>query len=465
MTEIATLRSVETAPHSVEAEQQILGAMLNNNTLYDKVARVLTREHFHDPLHGDIFDLVAEMVEAGDLASPVTLKERMSGNEGMKQIGGPAYLARLSAGAMASSMVLDYAALLSELKAKRDILAAMRVAQDAIPDGKSAEIAAALEGALAAAVLHQDRSGPISMLTAVTDAIRDVQAAMETGVLPGVRSGLSELERLCPIFGPGELILLGGRPSMGKTGVALSIATAAARAGHGVVIVSLEMLPKALALRAVSEATAHSKRAVSYSKMAQGDVPEITRESMLDAARHVARLPIQFLSRDYSTIGAMTAGVREARKLLPQGKCPLVVVDYAQLLKSPAKSRYEQITEISIALKGMAMRLECPVLALSQLSRALEQRDDKRPQLSDLRESGQLEQDADTVLFCYRDEYYLEREKPDDIDEDGMEKWRGAMERARNRLEMIVAKQRQGAVGIAHMRFNPALNLIWSDRA
>lgn len=460
---VTPLRTEQSLPHSIEAEQMVLGAILANNDRYNAVRLVLDGGMFYDPLHGRIWDHITDLIEAGDLASPVTLKARMVDDEGLRQIGA-GYLAKLVAVSPDSRSLRDYAGLVSDAAAKRRIVAAIRNASEQMNSQTAGQIAADLETSLAEVAAATDRAGPMSMLAAVTEAMKDVKQAMESGELPGVRPAVGTLTDLVPMFGPGELILLGGRPSMGKTGVALSIATAAARAGHGVIIVSLEMLPKALALRAVSEASALGKQAVAFSKMAMGDVPDIHRDPMLEAAREVARLPIQFLSREYATIGAMTAGVREARKLLPKDKTPLVVVDYAQLLNSPAKTRYEQITEISIALKGMAMRLECPVLALSQLSRSLESREDKRPQLSDLRESGQLEQDADTVLFCYRDEYYIERQKPDEDDLDAMQAWEDALKRAHNRLEIIVGKQRQGPVGVAHMRFNPALNLIWSDR-
>jgi replicative DNA helicase len=249
---------------------------------------------------------------------------------------------------------------------------------------------------------------------------------------------------------------------MGKTGVALSIALNVARAGHGVVIASLEMNPEAMAMRALSEATAQSGHAVSYASLRRGTFTQSQGERLKEVTEGVAMLPITFLPRQYSDIGALFAGARQVQRAMG-GAMRLLIVDYAQLLRSQAKGRYEQITEISIALKALSGQLNVPVIALSQLSRQVEQRDDKRPMLSDLRESGQLEQDADAVLFCYRDEYYLEREKPDGHDFDALGDWQAAMERVRNRLEIIVAKQRQGAVGTAAVRFNPAINLVWED--
>ena len=248
---------------------------------------------------------------------------------------------------------------------------------------------------------------------------------------------------------------------MGKTGVALAIALNAARAGHGVCIASLEMNPEAMAMRALSEATANARNAIYYSKMRRGELTEPQVDTLRAAARQVADLPIAFLSREHEDIGALIAGAKQAHRTMPGG-LRLLVVDYVQILKGQGRDRYEKITELSTALKRLSGQLNIPILALSQLSRQVESRDDKRPMLSDLRESGQLEQDADAVLFCYRDEYYLEREQPTSPDKE--EAWRACLERSRNRLEIIVAKQRQGEVRTAHVRFNPATNLIWSER-
>ena len=216
-------------------------------------------------------------------------------------------------------------------------------------------------------------------------------------------------------------------------------------------------------MRALSEETAQSRHAVSYANMRRGDMAESHVQSLQKAAGVVSNLPITFLPRQFSDIGALFSGAKQAQRAMG-GKMRLLIVDYAQLLRSPAKSRYEQITEISIALKALAGQLNVPVIALSQLSRSLESRDDKRPQLSDLRESGQLEQDADAVLFCYRDEYYHERDRPTPQDEIAAhEAWQDTADKIKNRLEIIVAKQRQGEIGTAHVKFNPALNLIWED--
>ncbi|WP_435170785.1 replicative DNA helicase [Falsirhodobacter sp. 1013] len=451
-------------PMSVEAEQMVLGALLLEPERVGQVIRAGGTDLFNDPVHAAVFEVLAKRDRDGMLVSPVTVGDAMRSHDGLRSLGGPGYLVRLAGSAPAPSSVKGYAQLLGDLRQKRKLVAAMAEAQASILRGEEAAhiIAGRLEAALIDAA-PSDGAGPVSMMSAVTTALAQVKAAYEGTDDTGVKSGIYALDKMIGGFFPGELILIGGRPSMGKTGVALSMALNAARAGHGVCIASLEMNPEAMAIRALSEQTAHQRLATSYAQMRRGEMTDDQVEGMMHAAREVAALPIMFLSRHFSDLGALLAGAKQAQRAM-DGRMRLMIVDYAQLLKSNAKGRYEQITEISIALKALAGQLNVPVIALSQLSRAVEQREDKRPMLSDLRESGQLEQDADAVLFCYRDEYYVERERPapDDPLEDH-EDWAAAMEKARNRLEIIVAKQRQGEVGTARVRFNPAINLIWED--
>lgn len=461
MNEIARLRP-EAAPFSVEAEQQLLGSFLlmAHAPVGDAFAAAMRsggEDLFFDPVHQRIFAVMMAKYKAGELISPVTMAEVM--RHDLADLGGPAYLARI-AGASSPHSADGYVALLSDLRWKRQLVALMSEAQAAIANGESAStVAGKIEAGLIAS--HGEaKAGPVSMSRAVATALEQIAAAYNGDDRAVVRSGLPSLDSLVPGFYPGELILLGGRPSMGKTAVALAMALNAARKGHGVCIASLEMNPEAMAMRALSEATAQAGRAVHYSTMRRGDINQADANLISKVSDEVGRLPITFLSREYADIGALFAGVKQAQRA---GNLRLLVVDYAQLLKSRAPNRYEQITEISIALKQLAGQLNIPVIALSQLSRAVEQREDKRPQLSDLRESGQLEQDADTVLFCYRDEYYLERERADADTPEAFQKWDAAMEAARNRLEVIVAKQRQGEIGTAHMRFSAASNVIWED--
>lgn len=458
---VAALRP-ESMPYNAEAEQAVLGVMILNPDLAGYAVRMGGAQLFHDPTHAAIFDAIAKRERANMLVSVVALKEAMG--DVLDEVGGPGYLARLAAASPAPSSFRGYVDMLADLNRKRGIVSAITEAQAAVARGERAgDIAARLEAALVAASIESGGEGPVSMKAATVKAMQQIHAAYVGEDDGSVKTGIHALDQKLGGLYPGELILLGGRPSMGKTGVALSIALNAARAGHGVAIASLEMNPEAMAIRALSEGTSHTGTAVSYAQMRRGDMADFHVDALRKSAAVVADLPITFLPRQFSDLGALFAGAKQVKRMMGD-QLRLMVIDYAQLLRAQGKSRYEQITEISIALKALAGQLNVPVIALSQLSRAVEQREDKRPQLSDLRESGQLEQDADTVLFCYRDEYYVERMRPAlDAPVDEHEAWRAAMESARNRLEVIVAKQRQGEIGTAHMRFNPALNLIWED--
>jgi replicative DNA helicase len=454
----------EVVPHMVEAEQQVLGICL---LVQDCVGRVMAKGGaglFFDPVHAEIFEALAEKDKGGEFISPVTMADTLRGSEGLRVLGGPSYLARLAGSSMSAAALPSYLTMLADLRDKRKIGAVMAEAQASMARGEdsAALIASRLEAGLIEIEAGGKGAQPVSMLKAVVTAMDQIHAAYSGEEWAVVRSGIVSLDRMVSGFYPGELILIGGRPSMGKSGLALSIALNAARAGHGVVMASLEMNPEAMAMRALAEATGQAGLGVAYSGMRRGDLTEAQVRAVQHAAKGVGELPFMFLPRQFADIGALFAGAKQARRTMGDNM-RLLIVDYAQLLRSQAKSRYEQITEISIALKALAGQLNVPVIALSQLSRAVETRDEKRPMMSDLRESGQLEQDADAVMFCYRDEYYVERMRPEDNDLEAVAEWQTAMERCKNRLEIIVAKQRQGEIGTAHCRFNPALNLVWED--
>lgn len=458
------ITSIKAEPHSVEAEQMILGAILVGQPT-DEVQAAGGADIFYDPVHAEIYRTCRRLEQANKLVSPVTVKASMSDElaERMEPLGGPRYLARLAGAAISPKYISDYASIVAEEKAKRTLLGIMDTAREDVSRGdmSASDVAAKVEAAFGILGASETRVKPVSMMRAVTDAMTEIIAANKGEDVRQVPPGIMAVERYVPGFKPGEMWLIGGRPSMGKTAVALSLGLNAARAGYPVVIASLEMTPQAMAMRALSEATSRQKTATAYSSLARGEFTAQQGGALKAAAREVSTLPITFLPREYQDTDLLQVGVKQTLRGLTGGKLPILIVDYAQLLRSKAKSRYEQITDVSLALKGLAMSLEIPVIALSQLSRALEMREDKRPIMSDLRESGQLEQDADGVMFCFREEYYTEREEPPVEDAEAHELWRGAMEKQRNKLEIIIAKQRQGPIGTAHVKFNPALNLIW----
>lgn len=450
-------------PICVEAEQSVIGSVLLDGSLAGAVKRSGGIKLFADPLHARIVECVMRLDQAQMLVSPITVGAALAGDAGLGSIGGPAYLVRL-AGAASATQLSGHLALLADLAAKRRIMEAMGIARAAISAGEenAARIAATLEASLVGIDATLGKSGPVSMLKATSAAVEQVSAAYQGEPRHSVETGIVALDRILGGVHPGELILLGGRPGMGKSAVALSIATRIARAGRHVAIASLEMTPEALAMRAIAEATAETGTGAPYAAMRRGDLSEAQMRSVVETARMVGELPITFLPTHYNDIGALMAGAQQIHRMVPNG-LGLLVIDYAQLLRSDARNRYEQITEVSIALKALASRLNVPVLALSQLSRAVEQRDDKRPTLADLRESGQLEQDADVVIFAFRDEYYHERDRPAEDDLEAMREWQETARHLAHRLELIVAKHRQGEIGTAHVRFDAATNRIWEE--
>lgn len=452
-------------PHCVEAEQAVLGILLLTPEGIDELGQGITSELFFDTAHARLFDVMLTRHRRGQLISPVTLKLWAEGEETFKDLGGPAYLVRLAGAAPGRSSLKHYSDYLAQLLAKRKIAEALWLAEKDLEDDEidAQTIAGRLEAALMTIEgASPSARRPVSIMRAVTEATEDALAAYNGEAEPLVSTGIPSLDRILGGFAPAELIVLGGRPSMGKTATALEIALNAARAGHKVGIASLEMTPKALAVRALSEATAQQSDAIAYSRIRRGDMDERQLPSLKAALHSVSDLPIQILPASYRDVGSLYGGFRQVEAIL--GGLDMILIDYLQLLDVPGANRYEKITAATMALKGLGALLDVPVIALSQLSRQVEARDEKRPMLSDLRESGQIEQDADTIIFAYRDEYYLERQEPEVSKVERHEAWLAKMEGARNRLELIVAKQRQGEIGTARVRFNPALNLIWEDR-
>lgn len=460
----ATTRPAPEPIMLVEAEQQLLGALLVDASRLDILGGLARTDLFADPVHRDLFDAIRRRHDRDELVTIQSMYLWAEGHPGMSELGGPRYLARLVGASITGSQVQHYARILDEVRAKRAIAAAVDAASRDLRDdaSRASEISARLEAALVGDAIRAD-DGPVSMLSAATEALSHADDAYNGRATPALPTGVQRLDQMINGLYPGDLVLLGGRPSQGKTGIALSLALNVARAGQGVCFASLEMTPDALAFRALGEATTYHGNAVPYTDIRRGQINASQFGTLAETARSVAELPFHILPPTYRDIGAIYAGCKRVRAQLgPDTPLRLIVVDYLQLVRSPGrKSRFEEITDISIALKGLAGQMGCPVLALSQLSRQVEGRDDKRPVMSDLRESGQLEQDADTIMFCYRDSYYAEREEPQPDKLEAHAAWQNRMERARNRLEIIVAKQRQGPIGTAHVGFNPALNKLW----
>ena len=455
-------------PFSIEAEQQLLGALLTNNDVFDSVTRIIRGEHFYDPVHRRIFDLCAERIAKNALASPVTIKAFMEHDAGLKELGGPAYLARLAGAAVSSYAARDYARMIREFALRRELIAlgndiSARAATVTIDDDAEEQIKTAEQTLYKLGEQGVAERGFQSFLQAVTGAVNAANAAYgRAGGLSGISTGLTDLDAKMGGLNKSDLIILAGRPSMGKTSLATNIAFNVAKAhrmgdlpdgtrgttdGGVVGFFSLEMSAEQLAARILSEASE-----VPSELIRRGDMSEDEFRRFVEAANDLQNCPLYIDDTPALPINQLAA---RARKLKRTMGLDLLIVDYLQLLRaaSAKDSRVNEVSEITQGLKAVAKELNIPVIALSQLSRQVENREDKRPQLSDLRESGSIEQDADIVMFVFREEYYREREKPSDHELDKMAAWQQMMESCHGKAEVILGKQRHGPIGTVELSF------------
>jgi replicative DNA helicase len=464
----AEIQNPETMPHSIEAEQQLLGAILTNNDVFDRVASIIGPQHFFDPVHARIYEIASARIAKNNLASPVTLKAFMEDDEGLKELGGPAYLARLAGAAISSFAVRDYAQMIYDLAVRRDLISlgrdiSAKAAKVDVASEPREQIVEAEQALYKLAEQGRSDTGFQSFLKAVTDAVNVANAAYQReGGLAGVSTGLVDMDRKLGGLHKSDLLILAGRPSMGKTSLATNIAFNIAKAyrkgtrpdgtegtveGGVVGFYSLEMSAEQLAARILSEAAE-----VPSEQIRRGDMTETEFRRFVDAAKSLEACPLFIDDTPALPISQLAA---RARRLKRTHGLDVLIIDYLQLVKGTGKgeNRVNEISEISQGLKAIAKELDIPVIALSQLSRQVESREDKRPQLSDLRESGSIEQDADVVMFVFREEYYKEREKPGEHELEKMAAWQEEMERLHGRAEVIIGKQRHGPIGTVELSF------------
>ena len=464
----AEIQNPDSMPHSIEAEQQLLGAILTNNDVFDRIASIIGSQHFYDPVHARIYEIASARIAKNNLASPVTLKAFMEDDEGLKELGGPAYLARLAGAAISSFAVRDYAQMIYDLAVRRDLIAlgrdiSAKAAKVDVSSEPREQIVEAEQALYKMAEQGRSESGFQSFLKAVTDAVNIANAAYQReGGLAGISTGLIDMDRKLGGLHKSDLLILAGRPSMGKTSLATNIAFNIAKAyrkgirpdgtegtveGGVVGFYSLEMSAEQLAARILSEAAE-----VPSEQIRRGDMTEVEFRRFVDAAKSLEACPLYIDDTPALPISQLAA---RARRLKRTHGLDVLIIDYLQLVKGTGKgeNRVNEISEISQGLKAIAKELDIPVIALSQLSRQVESREDKRPQLSDLRESGSIEQDADVVMFVFREEYYKEREKPGEHDLDKMAAWQEEMERLHGRAEVIIGKQRHGPIGTIELSF------------
>ncbi|RMH50010.1 MAG: replicative DNA helicase [Alphaproteobacteria bacterium] len=459
------------APHSIEAEQALLGAILNGREVFDDVAEFLRAEHFYEPTHGRIWDCIATRLERNMLANHTAVATYMKDDAGLKELGGAAYLARLSAAAISAYAAVDYARIVYDLALRRELIRvgseiadrAARVSMDDEP----AEMIVDAEQRLYAIAEKGRRESSFQRFGAAVKAAIDVAYAayQRDGGLAGISTGLIDLDRKLGGLHPSDLLIIAGRPSMGKTSLATNIAFSIARAhrigtrpdgsqgtvdGGVVGFFSLEMSAEQLAARILSE-----QAEIPSEQIRRGEMTEDAFRRLVEAANALHRIPLFIDDTPALTIAQLSA---RARRLKRQHGLDVLFVDYLQLVR-PARSRasdnrVNEVAEITQGLKAIAKELDIPVVALSQLSRQVEAREDKRPQLSDLRESGSIEQDADVVMFVFREEYYKEREKPSDSNAEALIKWQEEMDRVTGKAEVIIGKQRHGPIGTVELSFD-----------
>ncbi len=457
------------APHNIEAEQALLGAILVNNDAYYRVSDFLKPDHFQEPLHRQIFKVASDMIRAAKHASPVTIKTFLPADE---KVGGEMtvaqYLARLAAEATTIINAADYGRSIYDLFIRRQLITIgedmVNIAYDAPVDMPPAgQIEDAERRLFELAETGQYDGGFHDFGSALNTAIDMASAAYQReGGLSGIATGIHSLDARMGGLQSSDLIILAGRPGMGKTSLATNIAfniahsyvpdTAAdgkpIAANGGVVgFFSLEMSAEQLATRIISE-----QAEVGSSKIRRGEITESDFEKLSYCAQEMQRIPLYIDETGGISIAQLAA---RARRLKRQRGLDVLVIDYIQLMQASKRagdSRVQEVTEITTGLKALAKELEVPIIALSQLSRQVESRDDKRPQLSDLRESGSIEQDADVVLFVYREEYYLKNREPKEGTEEWF-KWEMDMREAEGKAEVIIAKQRHGPTGTAKLGF------------
>jgi replicative DNA helicase len=457
------------APHNIEAEQALLGAILVNNEAFYRVSDFLQPAHFFEPLHQKLFELTGSLIRAGKVATPVTLKTFLPADLDVAGLTASQYLARLAAEATTVINAEDYGRTIYDLAIRRSLIVIgedmVNVAFDAPVDlAPQDQIEDAERRLYELAETGRYDGGFQRFASALTTAVdMAAHAYQRDGKLSGLATGLKDLDRMMGGLQPSDLVIIAGRPGIGKTSLATNIAYNIAHAWRGEVkpdgriatvdggivgFFSLEMSAEQLATRIISE-----QSGIPSHRIRRGDIKTSDFDRIVDVAREMEVLPLYIDQTGGLSIAQLAA---RARRLKRQRGLDLLVVDYIQLLQGSSRrameGRVQEVTEITTNLKALAKELNVPVVALSQLSRQVENREDKRPQLSDLRESGSIEQDADVVMFVFREEYYLANKEPR-AGTPEHDKWRTDMDAVHGKAEVIIGKQRHGPTGTVQLQF------------
>ena len=447
-------------PANLEAEQALLGSIMVNNDIIDEVSTIISSNIFYDPAHIKIYESIENLNNKGMIANPITLKNFFEKDNMLNDVGGTEYLVKLTRFSSSTKQAIDYAKIIHEMYLRRELVMVSdklstdtlnassqeKNAEQIIEDTEKSLYDLAEKGSFSQSYLKFNK--------ALDDTIRMATLAMQSdqGIV-GVPTGLTDLDEKLGGLHKSDLVILAGRPSMGKTALATNIAFNASQnflsrqEKSSVAFFSLEMSSEQLATRILSE-----QAKIKSDDIRRGKVNEDEINRYIETSRNIYDLPLFIDETPAITIAALSNRARRIKRLHGLG---LVVVDYIQLMRSSSNKndgRVQEISEITQGLKALAKELAVPVLALSQLSRAVEQRDDKQPQLADLRESGSIEQDADVVMFVYREAYYLERKQPK-LGSIEHAEWQSKMNDVNGLADIILGKQRHGPTGTVKVEF------------
>ncbi len=452
---------------NVEAEQTVLGTILLNNDYLGRVSEFLLDEHFYDPSHQRIYAQIQHSVEKTNMvANKVTLKQFFDNDEVIKANGGASYLSTLLAQASGIINISDYGRLIQDLALKRElVIIGEDIVNKAYKTSEKATGSEQIEEAEGYLFGLSNKGGSKSDFNNISVALKTtlentLAARSRDSHISGVSTGLVDLDKMLSGMQRSDLIILAGRPSMGKTALAINLAVNACKNLNkeienekdkkAVGFFSLEMAADQLSGRILSMETS-----INATKFRTGNINDMEWEAIAARSAEIEKWP--FFIDDTPALSISAIRTR-TRRMIRKHNLGLIMIDYLQLIKGSSKksseSRVQEVSEITQGLKAIAKEFNIPVMALSQLSRAVEQRDDKRPQLSDLRESGSIEQDADVVAFIYRESYYHERTQPPESDVAKFEEWKEQMDALRNISEVIIAKQRNGPVGSVSLYFD-----------
>ncbi len=459
---------VSSMPHNLEAEQALLGSLMFDNAVFERLSDRLRGSHFYEPFHQRLFDAVEDHIRQGLLAEPTILMERFKQDPAFQEFGGLRYLADLVDRAPPAANAPDYARVVYDLALRRELI---RIGGEIIKEAPNPETPADEQIEQAEQTLYslaetgKPSSGFVSFSHALSGAVEMAgEAYQREGKLAGLATRLDDLDQKLGGLHPSDLLILAGRPSMGKTALATNIAFNVARNyrweptpdggrktvdGGVVAFYSLEMSAEQLAMRILADASG-----VSSDKLRKGEIDASDFGKIRDAAIEIGESPLYIDATGGLSISKLAARARRLKRM--EHGLDLIVVDYLQLVttgENSQKNRVQEVSEITGGLKALAKELNVPIIALSQLSRQVEQREDKRPQLSDLRESGSIEQDADCVMFVYRESYYLGRAEPREGTEEHL-KWQEDMDRLQHQAEVVIGKQRHGPIGIVKLAFD-----------